>query len=57
MNILLENKKISQATHNILAYRIKTDSGSILQVSSSSYGDYVCKLTYPLNPLEIVLGL
>ncbi|KAK9759047.1 Uncharacterized protein family UPF0029 [Popillia japonica] len=31
MNILLENKKISQATHNISAYRIKTDSGSILQ--------------------------
>ncbi|KAI4470186.1 impact-related [Holotrichia oblita] len=31
MNILLENKKIAQATHNISAYRIKTDTGSILQ--------------------------
>ncbi|GJQ68389.1 hypothetical protein Trydic_g16979 [Trypoxylus dichotomus] len=31
INILLENRKIAQAAHNISAYRIKTDNGNILQ--------------------------
>ncbi|KAJ3663825.1 hypothetical protein Zmor_008047 [Zophobas morio] len=31
INHLLENKKISQATHNIVAYRILTPKGTVLQ--------------------------
>jgi len=31
MDLLLENKKIAQATHNILAYRIMLANGSLLQ--------------------------
>lgn len=31
MECLLENKKIAQATHNIYAYRITTEKGTILQ--------------------------
>lgn len=49
MNILLANKKISQATHNISAYRIKTDSGSILQV--------LLKKNVEMMPNHLFLGL